>query len=320
MNRFIILENLYLKVIFSTEGAGLYQVYLKSDTLIPVLVTPKNLSDFHLNANYYGKTIGRTSGRLFGPHYHIDDQVIPVTCMPNEPYMLHSGPDGLWSQVFEVLEETEHSITFQGISQSTSTFPGQLTLRVTYQLVDQAIRIDYHATTTADTLCNITNHAYFNLDIASGSILDHELQLNSFQYNVLDQQYAFIKQQKVIGTPFDFIDNKPLRKAVLSLNDTAQKGLDHCFIKGEGNYVGTLTEPNTKRQLIVHSDAPSVVIYTHNFVSKKPLNSPEKDGIYSSITFECQNEPDGIHHPELNASILRKNEVYQKYIEFKFIF
>jgi aldose 1-epimerase len=161
---------------------------------------------------------------------------------------------------------------------------------------------------------------YFNLNIASGDVLDHHLSLNSTKYNVLDDQYRFIEQKDVIHTPFDFTEPKPLKNGVLALSNTAQKGLDHCFIKSVGPWVGSLYEPKTQRRLHVYSDYPSVVIYTHNFSSKKPLNTMVPQGIHSSITFECQYEPDGIHHKDLNSAILKKNDKYQHYIDFEFEF
>lgn len=43
-------------------------------------------------------------------------------------------------------------------------YPGDLTISVTFTLTDDnAIEIDYHATTTKATLINLTSHVYFNL-------------------------------------------------------------------------------------------------------------------------------------------------------------
>lgn len=319
MNKFITIENQYLKLIISSLGAGIYQAYLKSDTLIPVLITNQHEDDYLVSTNYYGKTIGRFAGRLFGPDYILNNNKYTVECNPKSSFMLHGGSKGDWSQVFSVSKLGTDHITLSHQSEATVTFPGVLTLEVSYKLIEKTIRIDYFAKSTEDTLCNITNHAYFNLNIEQGSILDHELFLNAPKYNVLDDSYAFIKQTQTKDTPFDFNTSKPLRKGVMSLLNTAQKGLDHCFITAT-NYVGSLYEPLSKRRLNVYSDYPSVVIYTHNFESRKPLNAKTKNGVHSSITFECQYEPDGIHHDGLHKAILKKDDTYQHYIEYQFEF
>jgi aldose 1-epimerase len=320
LNKFITIENPYLKVIVSILGAGIYQIYLKSDHEIPVLVTNANPEDYLTSTNYYGKTIGRISGRLFGPSYTLNHQIYPVECNPHSPFMLHGGKDGLWVQPFDVETQATDAVVLTCVEAPSTTFPGALTAQVVYRLIKKTLHIEFIAHSTEDTLCNLTNHVYFNLNIASGDVLDHHLSLNSFKYNVLDEQYRFIEQADVKHTPFDFLEPKPLRNGVLALSNTAQKGLDHCYIKADGAWVGSLYEPNSKRRLNVYSDYPSVVIYTHNFSSKKPLNTKTPKGIHSSITFECQYEPDGIHHHALNSAILKKNDTYQHYIDFEFEF
>ncbi len=319
MNKFITLENEHLKTVISTLGAGIYQIYLKSNQEIPVLVTNTNPDEYLTSTNYYGKSIGRISGRLFGPNYQLNQHVYDVECNPNSPFMLHGGKDGLWIKTFDVVSQKSDEVILAYVDPETNTFPGELSVRVWYRLVNKTVHIEYQAQGTKDTLCNLTNHVYFNLNIDGGDILDHHLMLNARKYNVLDDQYRFIKQANVAQTPFDFIQPKPLRNGVLALLDTAQKGLDHCFITNS-NHVGSLFDPKTQRRLNVYSNYPSVVIYTHNFISKKPLNTSVPQGVHSSITFECQYEPDGIHHPVLNSAILKKNEPYHHFIDFEFEF
>lgn len=320
MNKFITIENEHLKVILSTVGAGIYQIYLKSDREIPVLVTNSNPEDYLTSTNYYGKSIGRISGRLFGPSYTMNQQTYPVSCNPNSPFMLHGGKDGLWVQPFEITSQESDEVILSYAEQPTTTFPSLLFVHVLYRLIGKTVHIEYRANGTEDTLCNLTNHVYFNLNIENGDILDHQLMLNAKKYNVLDDHYRFIQQASVSNTPFDFTQSKPLRNGVLALLNTAQKGLDHCFILDSNPKVGSLFDPKSNRRLNVYSDYPSVVIYTHNFMSKKPLNTHTPNGVHSSITFECQYEPDGIHHDELHSAILTSDQQYHHYIDFEFEF
>lgn len=55
-------------------------------------------------------------------------------------------------------------------------YPGNLWVQVTFTLREaNALSIQYEARAEGDTLVNLTNHSYFNLD-GGGSVLDHELR------------------------------------------------------------------------------------------------------------------------------------------------
>ena len=56
-------------------------------------------------------------------------------------------------------------------------FPGSLKIAVRYTLTeDNTFRMDYRVSSDADTLVNLTNHSYFNLD-GGGDVLNQKLRL-----------------------------------------------------------------------------------------------------------------------------------------------
>ena len=84
-------------------------------------------------------------------------------------------------------------------------YPGNLSVTVTYTLTDQnALWLDYSATTDRDTVINLTNHAYFNL--TGGDILSHKLQLDATQFLPIDETLIPIGELRLVhDTPMDFL-------------------------------------------------------------------------------------------------------------------
>ena len=67
-------------------------------------------------------------------------------------------------------------------------YPGNMDVAVTYTLThDNALRIEYAATADKATLCNLTNHTYFNL-AGKGDVLGHEMMLAADRFVAVDEQ------------------------------------------------------------------------------------------------------------------------------------
>ena len=61
-------------------------------------------------------------------------------------------------------------------------FPGNLKISVRYILTeDNALRMDYRVSSDADTIINLTNHTYFNLD-GGGDVLGQKLRIYASRY------------------------------------------------------------------------------------------------------------------------------------------
>lgn len=61
-------------------------------------------------------------------------------------------------------------------------FPGTLKIAVRYTLTDDnTFRMDYRVSSDADTIVNLTNHSYFNLD-GGGDVLNQKLRIYASRY------------------------------------------------------------------------------------------------------------------------------------------
>lgn len=327
---YVTLENDQGMIVELTSfGAAIHRIRIPNEKndYDDMLVAPDRLSDFLRAPFYYGKSVGRASGRLYVPDYVIDDTSYPVVPNDGPNAKLHGGPEGFSFQQFKVddLVETPDSVRvrFSYFSPHLEEdFPGNLEITVTYVL-DHAGRlsISIDGQCDQDTILNVTNHAYFNLSPQKGAVYDHVLTLKSSKYLDVDAQYRLKRINDVSGTPFDFRTPTTLEGPIKALRDTPFEGFDNTFLiddHDQDEWVARLSHPASGYELRLYTTYPSIVLFSHNKHSTVPLNAKTDRGYHSSITLECQYEPGGIHEPALNSGILRKNERFSHEIVYAF--
>lgn len=300
-------------------GASIYRLSYKNRC---VTVQPNTIEDFMKANFFYGKTIGRTAGRLILPSFRIDDNEYPITAYGGEKTKLHGGALGFSYRHFKLESYHENNesvdVVFSIVSPHMEEgYPGELTLFVTYTIDrHNTLNISFKATTTEDTLCNITNHIYVNLD-GKNTIENHTMSINSSTYIDVDHHIIPRGKKDVSHTPFDLRQPTVLKEALSALKDTLIKGFDHAWLFDDK--IGHINISNSKKDIVldVTTDYPAVVIFAHNIPTKDPIDYANH-GIYSSLTLECQYEPSGIHYPGFNHAILRKDEIYHHFMKLHF--
>ena len=321
------------KAVFCSLGASIYAIYMKSKYgyIENVIMTPKNDEDFLDTEAYYGKIIGRTSGRISNASFTLDGKTYSLVSNRDNNVVLHGGDEKFNDMVYdyEVYEEKDKSyIIFKGFSKDGSAgYPGDVNFKITYTVFEDKddVLIDYYATTNKKTVLNLTNHAYFNL---SGdfkrSILEHELMIKASRFIDIDEDLLPICIRNV-NDVMDFRDGKRIGMDInaSSLQDHAYLGYDHPFIFDDQNYEicnATLVDPISQRQVEVYTTYPSMVIYTNNYPTNKPMIDKETlDSKHDAICLECQFIPNGINvDSEEDKAILDKNEVYHQMTRYSF--
>lgn len=155
----------------------------------------------------FGATVGRNGNRIGNAAFVLNGKNYSLN-KNNYGNNLHSGPDYYHHRMWKVKEMTENSITFSLHSpDGDQGYPGAFDVDVTYTLrEDNSLMISYHGLPQADTIVNMTNHSYFNLNgHASGNILEQELWVDADAFTATDAE--LIPTGEIVpveGTPMDF--------------------------------------------------------------------------------------------------------------------
>ncbi|CDR31243.1 Aldose 1-epimerase [Acholeplasma oculi] len=295
------------------HGATIYEWLCFSDKT-SIMLNNQDLEIYKDSSRgYFGSTVGRVANRIANASFKINGETYNIPKNNLDKHNLHSGPNAINTVYFDVVSHEPTKIVFKTVSPDMHNgFPGEVTLYVTYELIGKQMKISYDATSTRDTILNITNHGHFNL--GDHTILEHELVTTANR--ILDVDHELIPTGKLIeltNHPLDFRTKKPLKDGILPLKDTFTKGIDHAFLFEEGKK--RIIELSFKhKKLTIETSYPGFQVYTMN----RLFSQKTKDGldipVYGGVAFECQIEPDAINHPNFNSSILRKGETYQHFI------
>ena len=275
---------------------------------------------------FFGATVGRNANRICKGTFALNGKTYQLD-INNGPNNLHSGLD-FWSfRVWQVTDTTENSITFFLHSPNGDQgYPGAVDISVTYTLMeDNTVRIHYRGIPQVETVLNLTNHSYFNLNgHDSGDILGHTVWLDADHFTPADETSIPTGEiRKVEGTPMDFRTPKTVGRDIEESYEALifGQGYDHNWCLNNGGKfakIATLEADKTSLVMDVYTDLPGVQIYTGNFIQ----NEPGKNGtVYcrrAGICFETQFYPDSLNHPNFPSPIFQAGEIYETTTEFKF--
>ncbi len=274
----------------------------------------------HNGTVYFGCITGRFANRIPNGKFDLDGKSYTLDLHPGTNFHLHGGLKGFSKVIWDaevVPDSRGPALRLTYLSpDGDQGFPGNLSTDVTYVLTDDnALVIEYVATTDRATPINLTNHTYFNLDGAgSGTVLDHRLTLHSQRYLETDADMVPTgKLLPVAGTAFDFSRGEVIgrRRDQIPIG-----GYDHPFVLADHPQpkpvlAAEVHEPSSGRVMRILTDLPGVQLYTATYTTPLKGKGGTSYDRFHGFCLETQHHPNSVHHAGFPNTILRPGETYR---------
>lgn len=287
---------------------------------------------YEQNPGYFGAIIGRYANRIGGASFSLGGRTYELAAN-NGTNSLHGGAIGFDKAIWQVRAAQSGSALSAVLSHTSPDgdegYPGQLRVEVVYSLAEEnAFRIDYQATATAETVLNLTNHAYFNLaGNDQGSILDHIVEINAERFTPVDRNGIPTGAiEPVAGTPLDFRTPKPIGAGIRIPHPQIlrQNGYDHNWVLDKPSasaltFAARAYDPKSGRILDVETTEPGLQFYTANYLGGGSAGTAGVAYRQSdAFCFETQHFPDSPNKPEFPSTVLLPGHIFRSTTIYRF--
>jgi aldose 1-epimerase len=279
-----------------------------------------SLEDYQKHSPSFGAVPGRFANRIANGRFALNGFQYTLDRKPGDKHTLHGGPHGFGKRPWRLAEHDASSVTLTLYSaDGDAGFPGALDAKCVYRMVEPStLRVELTAVCDSETIVNLTQHGYFNLD-GSPDILDHEVKLNADFYTPTDEDLIPTGEiRAVAGTPYDFRAARTVRNAAGQTYDTnfviaAQPGEDGLAL------AAIVHSPKNGLTLELHTTEPGVQFYD---AAKLNCPVPGHDGAHygghAGLCLEPQVFPDSPNRRHFPACVLKPDEEYRHISEFRF--
>ncbi len=283
---------------------------------VDIVLGYDEVSSYENLGNYIGATVGRNSNRINDGKFTLNGKTY-VLNKNNGKNNLHGGNVGFSHRVWQEDEMGENYIVLKIFSKDGEEgFPGNMTAKVKFTLTGSTLDIEYFAECDQDTVCNFTNHSYFNLD-GAGSGLAHENYLQILSEYITEVDKNLIPTGNLLAvknTPYDFTEFKKIK------TDNGKVGcydVNYC-LSNDNKFkpVAIAYSDTSKVKLTVLTDRPAIQLYA-GAMSERIGKGGIVYKTLDSYCLETQTYPDAINRKEFPTAILKKGEKHYTKTTFK---
>jgi aldose 1-epimerase len=279
---------------------------------------------------FFGASVGRYGNRIAHAKFVLDGVTYTLEKNDGENH-LHGGFNKRVWTAKDVSSSAGQALELTYLSKDGEEgYPGNLSVKIVYTLLasQNALKIDYSATTDKDTVLNLTHHSYFNLaGQGNGDVLKQELTIHASRFTPVDATLIPTGElREVRGTPFDFL--KAVAIGARIDQDEQQlklgKGYDHNWVldnKSPGTMFAAAEayDPQSGRVMDVSTTEPGLQFYTGNFLDGTVQGKDGKTYVRrGAFCLETQHFPDSPNHPDFPSTVLKPGQQFHSTTIYKF--
>lgn len=285
------------------------------------------------DGTYFGALIGRYGNRIANAKFTLGEETYELEKNDGRN-SLHGGSKGYFSVMWDGKQLSDSTVELSYLSKDgEANFPGNLDIKVLYTITNcNAIKIEYFAETDKPTICNLTNHSFFNLSgDASTSITDHELMINADYFTPVDGNLIPTGELALVeGTPLDFRTPKTIGERINSDFEQIRRGhgYDHNFVlnidttkccKKALNLAAVAKSPVSGISMTVLTNEPGLQFYAGNFISGREIGKYGKRYSHrGALCLETQHFPDSPNKADFPSVVLNPGDKYYSVCVYKF--
>jgi aldose 1-epimerase len=289
----------------------------------PLVLGFDSFADYPAHSSYFGAIAGRFANRIAGGRFVIDGQRYQTDLNDHGKNTLHGGKNSIAKRVWSLAGRGADFVTLTLRDPNGEMgFPGNLDIFCTYRLkLPGTLSIELTATCDQPTLCNLTNHSYFNLDDGGrDNILDHRLMIAGAAYLPVDGESIPTGEVRPVDrTAFDFRLARPIRLE----EGGSQVIYDHNFClaaaRGPLKQAAWAQGSSSGVEMDMWTTEPGVQFYAgHKVARQVPGLGGRKYGAWAGFCLEAQGWPDSPNRPYFPQSVLWPGDRYTQVTEYRF--
>lgn len=291
-----------------------------NESLKDVVLGFNSVPEYESDPEYVGALVGRVANRIKDARFTLNGKEYKLAEM-ELGNTLHGGLKGYTHRIWNHSIENDNLVLTLFSHDGEEGYPGNVNVKVIYSFSDDGeFKIDYEAVSDEDTIINLTNHVYFNLD-GEGDIEKQILFIDADGFTEMNER--FLTTGKIIpveGTPFDFRVPKEIGRDIEADCQDLKNGFgyDHNFVLNQGKDCVVAYSEKTGIEMHLNTDMPGIQFYSGNTL-------PVREGKYGDITpvragfcLETQFFPDSIHHENFPSIVLKAGEKWKYFAQFSF--
>ena len=319
-----------MKAVLSDFGALIIRIYAPDHNgeLADVALGYDRLEPYLQNGCFLGAVIGPNANRIGNARFTLEGKTYQLD-VNDGVNNLHSHMDlGVHKRIWQA-QELDGGIRFSlKMEDGELGFGGNKTFSVLYEVTDDnSLRITYDADSDKNTVINMTNHCYFNLDgQGDETIEDHTLQIFASCYTPADEgSIPYGDIVPVAGTPMDFTQPHVIGERIGEDFEQLKMagGYDHNWVcdgcDGSVRKVAVLRNASGSRTMEVYTDLPGMQFYAGNFLVEEEGKDGKSYRPRCGLALETQYYPDAPNKPQFPSSVFGPDRHYHTVTAYKFV-